>query len=256
MRDSWRSLAGATLLALVLTIGFSRESYGLWPLFTLLDFPGQLGRAGAFLLMQGQATPIVLGPAHDVRLAAAPPTEILAGGLGLGLTLAAGALCLFLLPREKLRRAVLFAISGLLILAALVPPHELLRTPAPLVAGATLGALALPALAPQAPGALRFLASSFLLAPLWEMREPLFVSGAPGIDLALLERGSGMPVAIWVILGLAVAVALCVRMAGRPNANTTATANSTTSTSTSTSSNTTTTPNTNTSTNSKSTTSS
>jgi hypothetical protein len=121
----------------------------------------------------------------------------------------------------------LLAASGLLILAALVPPHELLGTPAPLVAGAALGAVALPALAPQAPGALGFLASSFLLAPLWEMREPLFVTGAPGIDLALLERGSGIPVVVWVLLGLAVAVAVCVRMMGRQNGNATMTATAT-----------------------------
>jgi hypothetical protein len=199
-------------------LGFSRESYGLWPLFTLLDFPGQVGRAIAFLLAQGQATPVVLGPVHDLRLAAAPPAEILAGGLGLGLTLACGALCLFLSTRPKPRQIALFVTSGLLVLGALWPPTDLMRMAGPLVAGAALGALALPALSLQAERALQFLAASFLLAPLWELREPLFVSGAPGTDLALLERGSGLPVPVWVVLGLGVGAAICLRMLGTPAA--------------------------------------
>ncbi len=216
MRESWRSLSGAALLALVLTLGFSRDSYGLWPLFTLLDFPGQVGRALAFLLAQGQATPLVLGPVHDLRLSAAPTAETLAGALGLGLTVAAGGLCLFLLPREKVRRVVLLIASALLLLRSAAPPYQVLRTTAPLVAGVALGALTLPALATQVTWTLRFLAAAFLLAPVWEMREPWFVSGPPGIDLTLLVRGSGLPATVWLLLGLAAAVGVCLRLLGTP----------------------------------------
>jgi hypothetical protein len=217
LSDGWRSFAGVAMLALVLTLGFSRESFGLWPLFTVLDFPGQLGRAAAFLLDQGRGPSLVLGPAPDLRLAAAPFVEILAGVLGLGLTLGAGALCLFIAPREQLRRPVLLVTSALLLLGALWPPYGYLRTPSPLIAGVVLGVLSLPAMSKQSERALQFLAGAFLLAPLWEMREPLFVSGAPGTDLALLERGSGVPATAWAVLGLAISCGVVMKLLNRPS---------------------------------------
>lgn len=229
MRDGWRDFAGAAMLALVLTLGFSRESFGLWPLFTVLDFPGQLGRAAAFLLSQGPGPSLVLGPVPDLRLASAPFVETLAGVLGLGLTLGAGAFCLFAAARQRLRQAALLIVSGLLLLGGAWPPYAYLRTPAPLIAGVVLGALALPALATQAERALHFLGGAFLLAPLWEMREPLFVSGAPGTDLALLERGSGIPATVWAVLGIALAAGVALALLGTPG-NATATSNAATTT--------------------------
>jgi len=212
MPDGWRNLAGAATLALVLTLGFSRESFGLWPLFTLLDFPGQIGRAAAFLLGQGQGPSLVLGPVPDLRLASAPFVEIFAGALGLALTLGTGGFCLFAASRERVRQPALLVASGLLLLGSVWPPYAYLRTPAPLIAGIALGALALPAFSTQSERAMQFLAGAFLLAPLWEMREPLFVSGAPGTDLALLERGSGIPAIVWAVLGLALAAGVALAL--------------------------------------------
>jgi len=208
-------MLGVALLALVLTLGFSRESYALWPLFTLLDFPGQVGRALAFLT-QGQSVALVLGPAHEVRFGGPPSVELLAGAAGLGLALAAGALCLFLAPRAEWRRPALLAAAVPLILGGSLPPYDILRTPAPIVAGLVLLVLTVPRFASQAERALQLIAMSFLLAPLWEMREPLFVSGSPGMDLALLEAGSGVPATAWCVIGLAVAGGLCVWLVGLP----------------------------------------
>jgi hypothetical protein len=229
MRGGGRELAGAAMLALVLTVGFSRESFGLWPLFTVLDFSGQLGRAAAFILGQGQAPSLVLGPVPDLRLASAPFVEILAGALGLALTLAAGAFCLFAASRQWVRQPALLIVSGLLLLGALWPPYGYLRTPAPLIAGIVLGALALPALTTRSERSLQFLGFAFLLAPLWEMREPLIVSGAPGTDLALLERGSGIPASVWAVVGLALAAGAFLAVLGASsNAGSNATAISST----------------------------
>jgi hypothetical protein len=215
MRDGWRLLAGAAMLALVLTLGFSRESFALWPLFTVIDFPGQVGRAAALFLNQGPAPALVLGPAPDHRIAAAPFVEILAGALGLGLSLAAGAFCLYAATRPRIRQPALLATSALLLLGGIWPPFEWLHALAPLLAGAVLGALALPALAAQSEIAMQVLGCCFLLAPVWEMREPLFVSGAPGTDLALLERGTGIPPTIWSILGLALSAFVVMKLLPR-----------------------------------------
>jgi hypothetical protein len=214
MREGWRDFAGEALLALVLTLGFSRESFGLWPLYTVLDFPAQLGRAAAFILSEGRGPSLILGPVHDVRLSATPFVEMLAGALGLGFNVGAGALCLFSASRERVRQPLLLAAGGLLLLGAIWPPYEYLRTPSPLIAGIAFGVLALPALAGQSRRALGFLAAAFFLTPLSEMREPLFVSGAPGTDLALLERGSGVSPTVWCIVFLMLAGGVCVAMLG------------------------------------------
>jgi hypothetical protein len=214
MREGLRDFAGEALLALVLTLGFSRESFGLWPLYTVLDFPAQLGRAAAFILSEGRGPALVLGPARDVRLAATPFVEMLAGALGLAFNLGAGALCLFASSRERVRQPLLLGSAGLLLLGAIWPPYEVLRTPSPLIAGIALGVLALPAFGVQSRLVLAFLAAAFFLTPLSEMREPLFVSGAPGTDLALLERGSGVSPTVWCIVFLVLAGGVCVSLLG------------------------------------------
>jgi hypothetical protein len=189
---------------LLIALGFP-DSFGLWPLRLVSEWPAELGRAIAGLLFAGQLGPLALSKAGELAAAGSPGTRAIVSGVGLAVQLAAAVVFFGLAERPQPARLSLFVLGACALVAGLVPPAASAVSVAELGAALALGLGALWRNEAAARLELQFLAGVMITAPLADLRPLLLSIGRAGGDVGVLAAATGLPAVLWGVLATAAA---------------------------------------------------